>query len=152
MQKKDYVIVSGSDKTRHSVLGYGSNFTGINNMSPALKLILNRYKEQIEFAEADSSIPSRNNVSNGLKKYVPQVEHESVTPFIQTKWHQYFFGNDTLTGCVATSMAQVMNYYKFPSETYKEIPGYTDSERSYKSLPATTFNWEIMSKYEKTVI
>ena len=146
--KKDYVIVSGSDKTRHSVLGYGSNFTGINNMSPALKLILNRYKEQIEFAEADSSIPSRNNVSNGLKKYVPQVEHESVTPFIQTKWHQYFFGNDTLTGCVATSMAQVMNYYKFPSETYKEIPGYTDSERSYKSLPATTFNWEIMSKYE----
>ncbi|MCR5568160.1 MAG: Spi family protease inhibitor [Paludibacteraceae bacterium] len=45
--KKDYVIVSGSDKTRHSVLGYGSNFTGINNMSPALKLILTDIKSKL---------------------------------------------------------------------------------------------------------
>ena len=46
--------------------------------------------------------------------------HAQVEPLIQTAWHQNkpynaYCPDGMLAGCVAIAMAQVMNYYRYPS-------------------------------------
>lgn len=65
--KQDCVIISGSDKTRQTVLGSSSNFTGIDKMPAALKWILANYKKQIAAAEADHTLPGYSNHTNDLR-------------------------------------------------------------------------------------
>ncbi len=51
-----------------------------------------------------------------------------------------------VTGCVATSMAQIMYYYQHPAATTEAIPGYTTRTLGtvMPELDATTFDWESM--------
>lgn len=145
--KQDCVIISGSDKTRQTVLGSSSNFTGIDKMPAALKWILANYKKQIAAAEADHTLPGYSNHMNGLKKYVPQNEKESIAPFIQTTWYQDLYYGDTLSGCIATSMSQVMNYYQHPATPSKTIPSFSDGNKTYDALPVTTFDWKVIGNF-----
>jgi hypothetical protein len=70
-----------------------------------------------------------------------------------------YAGQYTLTGCVATAMAQVMNYHQWPKDPTKEIPGYSylvgnlDPQNELvenfdlPALPPITFDWANMSDY-----
>ena len=55
-----------------------------------------------------------------------------------------------MTGCVATAMAQIMYYHKWPESTTKEIPAfnyavrYTNTPPTYDATPVTTLDWENM--------
>jgi hypothetical protein len=53
-----------------------------------------------------------------------------------------------LTGCVATAMAQVMNYHQWPKEACQAVPaynvGFAPDIDHYDGLPATTFDWDNM--------
>ena len=54
------------------------------------------------------------------------------------------------TGCVATAMAQIMHYYRWPNQTKAVIPGYTTRtlEIEIPEIPVTTIDWShILSKY-----
>jgi len=69
----------------------------------------------------------------------------AVAPMITTEWHQTepynaFCPDGAVTGCVATAVAQVMAYHRWPQEDCKEIPAYS----SYGSLPPTSFCWQQM--------
>jgi len=82
---------------------------------------------------------------------------------IQTQWNQGAPYNNncpvisetrTVTGCVATAMAQVMKFHQYPTETTLTIPGYTTTTKdkdknSYSltvaGLDATTFSWSDMT-------
>ena len=52
-----------------------------------------------------------------------------------------------VTGCVATAMAQVMKFHKWPKAETTEIPSYkcANFEEDLPSLPATTFDWDNMT-------
>ena len=61
-------------------------------------------------------------------------------------------GNKTLTGCVATAMAQVVNFFQWPLNSVREAVGYTSNKNEAKKpkidlppLPARKFNWFNMS-------
>jgi len=74
---------------------------------------------------------------------------------VNSKLHQYYpagSSNDYPTGCVATAMAQIMNYWKHPNQRTKQMPEYTTSGSNsflYK-IPVsavegtTTYNWSNM--------
>ena len=80
----------------------------------------------------------------------------SIHPLIETRWSQGSPYNDacpmgaferTVTGCVATAMAQVMYYHKCPQgETLDTIPGYKSPKigKVLDMLPKTTFDWKNM--------
>ena len=58
-------------------------------------------------------------------------------------------GKRSVTGCVATAMAQVMYYHQWPQEATTTIPSYTFNYREEETctlpeLPATTFKWDQM--------
>ena len=64
----------------------------------------------------------------------PIPHHQAVAPLITSRWRQtapynglcplVAGSNLSFTGCVATAMAQIMNYYKYPESTLIKIPAY----------------------------
>ena len=133
---KGYVIVSGDDRTT-PILGYIDNGSFDASKMPAnMKAWLDNYAQEI------SMLDELELVSKGSAFTVPRPTRNSISPLITSHWDQgapYWekcpefmnidengdtVGELAYTGCVATSMAQVMNYYKHPLYCSQEIPSY----------------------------
>lgn len=105
-----YVLMS-TDGADFQVMGYSTDaHFSFDNMPEALQEWMADYKEAIASAQVGNTYPS------------PTVE--PVAPMITTKWGQgepynlkcpKYNGNPMLTGCTATAMAQILNYYKSQS-------------------------------------
>ena len=137
-----FVIISGDDRTKE-ILGYASTgHIDKNNLPDNLCWWLNYYTNAISSLKKHSSLRQSNH--NSVK--------QEISPLIQTQWHQsspfnnqcIINGKTCLTGCVATAMAQVMNFWKWPEST-KGISSYTINSQTIGGLPATSFNWTNLS-------
>lgn len=142
-----FVLVSGDDRTT-AILGYSDHGTLDLSQAPEnVRYWLDSYADQIRSldkgAEAVSPAPSLKGAA-------------AIAPLIQTKWNQYEPYNNLcptspgttkkcLTGCVATAMAQMLYYYKWP-EHCPAIPSYTPSGFSepLPELPPMDFDWDAM--------
>ena len=122
-----YVIVSGDDQTL-PVLGYTEEGEfDYNNLPDNMRAWLQDYEEELLFL---SGTPA-------LSKPAYAPVHDKIEPMVTTKWNQgspyndecplYFNQGRSVTGCVATAMAQVMYYQRAKSvtEVQADIPSYT---------------------------
>ena len=145
-----FVIVSGDDRTT-AILGYAdSGSINEDDMPDGLRYLLQGYEEQI------ANIPESAGVQLYRGGYTP------IEPLIQTHWNQgkpynnlcpTIDGEHVVTGCVATSFAQLMYYHKYPTESCAPIPAYSTNTQDkdgkkitldVPALPATTFDWDNM--------
>ncbi len=160
-ERDGFVIVTADDDVI-PILGY--SLTGSyneENQPPALKKLLENYKNQIQYVilnnlKADSEIKGK---WKRLEKGEPlnqDKEAKSVNPLLTTIWNQspyyndmcpynYFYDERTVTGCVATAMAQIMKYWSYPSQgigyhSYYVFPYGTQ----YANFSTTTYNWSEM--------
>jgi len=145
-QTNGYVIVSADDRTP-AILGYADEGTfDKNNMPKNMKSWLQGYADQLDYLATHPEAEIAR---------VALDEHDPVAPLLTSNWDQGSPYNSlcpkdgtdlSITGCVATAMAQVLYYYKYPEKTLKEIPGYTTYTRKYKiaATPVTTFDWDHM--------
>lgn len=105
-----FVIVSG-DERMNDVLAYSVNgFWEDKELPIALRELLGDYKAQYDALQ-------KGKICAHVETY--RLEIPDVSPLIQTVWDQGSPYNDrcpsnTPSGCVATSMSQVMNYHKYP--------------------------------------
>lgn len=131
--EQGFVLVSGDDRFR-SVLGYSdSGSFDAAAMPENMKSWLQGYVEEMKHLDAIGYQPSASTSrrAGGLKA--------PIAPLIQTIWGQsepynnacpvFFDGERSVTGCVATAMAQVMYYTATvsgnkPQEVVADIPGY----------------------------
>lgn len=145
--KEGYVIVSGDDSAA-DVLGYvDSGSFNPMDMPPNMKELLDGYAEEISWARANA---------NATGNATPPLARQVVTPLLETSWGQdnpynldcyTLDGQQAVTGCVATALAQVMYYYKWPKSATTEIPTYTRNDQDYyDALPPITFDWDNMQK------
>lgn len=84
---------------------------------------------------------------------IPPTFGEPVSALIQTKWGQLWPYNELIpekggvhcpTGCCATALAQVMNYYGFPT-TFSGLSGpVPQNPCDWESLTPTTFDFPLM--------
>ena len=153
-----FVIVSADDRTRE-ILAYSERGNlDLEHMPENMKWWLDSYARQIA-ALGTSQNPTANNSSN-------RGQRAAIAPLISAKWSQdapynsmcpdinyvdydengYDANNRCLTGCVATAMAQLMYYWKWP-ETCPALDGYETSGHTIKALPATTFKWDDMRDF-----
>ena len=114
-----FVIVSSDDRL-YKILGYSDNGIFDSETAPiGLIDMLNNYDEQYT-----SVYPDLDKATKGAQK---SYSFSPIQPLIQSKWDQsdpYNFdcpkdikstsGKNCVTGCVATAMAQVMNFWKYP--------------------------------------
>lgn len=137
-----YVIISGDDATA-PVLGYTSTGTFSKDHLPEqLKEMLQQYDAQIRYIAQHNITPQ-----------TYKAPTQAVRPLIKTTWGQSFPYNNLcpsdvngrcLSGCVATAMAQIMYYHKWPQTQTSTISSYSSNGITVDELPATTFDWANM--------
>lgn len=155
-----FVIVSADDNAV-PVLGYSdaADFDPAN-VAPQTAKWLEGYKAEMRYI-----------IANGVKQTtviagqwqelikgepVDNTIAASVSPLVQTKWDQSPYynalcpydggaGQRTVSGCVATAMAQVMKFWNYPSTG---TGNHSYNHSSYGTLSAnfgaTTYNWSSM--------
>ena len=124
-----YVVAAGDDCVP-AVLGYAD--TGAvdpNNMPSNMKAWLEEYDSQIKYMQ-EKGVASTDEL-------VLTATHPAISPLLTTTWDQsdpynqncpdFFTYGKSVTGCVATAMAQVMYYHRAKSvtATTATIPAYT---------------------------
>lgn len=155
-----FVIVSGDDNTI-PVLGYSTEKDfDKNNIPPAMAKWMEGYKTEMRYI-LENKIPQSKEIEaewNQLVEGTPvnTVAGAGVSPLVLTKWDQSPYYNAlcpydaaeadrTVTGCVATAMAQVMKYWNYPP---KGTGSYSYTHNSYGTLSAnfgaTTYQWGSM--------
>lgn len=150
-EQDGFVIVSGDDRTR-TILGYADSGTfDADHIPAALSEMLAIYARQIELlgqagVEPDSAARAarvRHRISGSVA---------DVAPLLTTTWNQgapyndycpLQDGNQALTGCVATAMAQIANYHKYPKSQVPSLASYISETNKINvtAWGATTFDW-----------
>ncbi len=159
-----FVIASG-DSRALPVLGYSA--TGSidwDRMPDNMRAWLKSYDQ------AMATLGDTKEFTDGESKYGQKTRapRKAIAPLLKTQWSQAepywndvplydganpdWKGLPTLTGCVATAMAMLMNYHQWPKDACTEIPAYditTAHENVEKvwhidALPPTTFDWDNM--------
>ena len=146
-----FVIVSGDDRTEE-ILGYGTDCQfDEKRLSETMKAWLTDYANQIS------------DLQTGHVKAAPMKvsTHKAIGKLITTQWDQgdasatgdaynqlcpTINGMHCVTGCVATAMAQIMRYNKWPTNNCSQIPAFTSNETlgELKALPRLKFDWNNM--------
>lgn len=142
-----YVIVSGDDNMP-AVLGYSESGSYDADKLPVnMRSWLEGYAEQYAYLQ---------NHSNVKPASLTAVTGTPILPMLNTHWDQEAPFNDlcpmvgderTVTGCVATAMAQIMYYHQWPRKTKQAIPAYT-TETRHILIPergVTTIDWDNMT-------
>ena len=138
-----FVIVSGDERTEE-ILGYSTEGNiNLTDMPENMRAWLKGYEEQIK------AIPT-----NYLPIKMPTISEKPIEPLIKTSWGQEdpynlqtpeIDGQHCVTGCVATAMAQIMNYWQYPQTTTATIPAWRGLE---EVSAGTSIDWENMcNKY-----
>lgn len=142
-ENSGYVIVSRSGSTS-SVIGYSEGIFEAQSLPDGLVWWLDKANENIMAAE-------NFNVTAGSRV-------KAVAPMLTTYWAQEspynqlcpkvgggFWGTTTpMTGCVATAMAQVMNYFKYPAQSVGTGSYSTDGQNYQTVKMGTTYKWDKM--------
>lgn len=147
-----FVVVSGDDATEE-ILGY-SDTGSINpdSMPCGMRMLLDSYADQIKFLR-DNGITREQNQS--ARKAPGKDFHLDIArlarfdqgdPYNNECPRRGIGGLWQLcqTGCVATAMAELMYYHKWPNAVANEIPAFVSAENelSVEAIPAnTSINW-----------
>lgn len=163
-----FIIVSAEDAT-HPIIGYsnkGQYIIPANNNNVAWWM--NCRKQEIEYARTKSLAPS-NTIKAEWTAYInntPLNTHNvmsAVAPLVKSTWDQgwpynYMCPGGSVTGCVATAMAQILRYWSYPSHGHgysgyyeKQIDGFANT---YGYLAAdydsSNYNWAAMPYSDST--
>jgi hypothetical protein len=133
-----FAVVTTDDHAR-PVIGYST--------TPFTETMPDGFKWWLE--KAETALPAQRSMFN--------VQHSKVDPLMTTKWGQeypynaklrYIIGDNTyqfMTGCVATAMAQVMNYHRFPRRGHGSVRYVLWNYQTWMFHTFTeTYNWDVM--------
>ena len=182
-----YVIVSNDDQTT-PILGFSdSGSIDPDNMPSNMRAWLQGYADEIAWLQKNQSNGAIVTPAADKARRRAITNHDPIGPLLTTTWDQgtpynnltpyygvsggnYVFSRVSgtgykhcATGCVATAMAQVMYYHKWPQSETQQTPA-TQQIPAYKwesaniwlpnqnmtPLPATSFDWDkMLPTYEK---
>lgn len=130
----DGYLLAPADDLAPAVLGYMERFDP-DNIPAAMQWWIDQYALTTEWPEPDAD----------------DGDHPAIPAMLTTKWGQWApynmlcpedAGVRSVTGCVATALAQILNYHKWPQGT--GTGSYSSSRNGYElkfDYGATTFDW-----------
>ena len=154
-EDKGFVIVAGND-VFSPIIGISDKGTyDPANLPPNFAWYIENIEREMEFALENGQVQTQD-IENEWELHAVGGAYVTGDYLIKTKWDQEapywnktptIRGRHTYTGCVATTMAQIMNYYQYPASTTGTIPEYiTGIERILVSaLPQVAFDWDNMA-------
>lgn len=140
-----WVIVAGDDRAEE-ILAYGEGYIDMTDLPCNMRAWLDMYREEMEYLHAHPEIIATRRAQPASPTTVP--------PLLTCQWNQtrpynlqcpLVNGTYCVTGCVATAMAQVMYYWKFPDQV-PALPSYTTSTLKIEvpQLPSIQLPWQDM--------
>lgn len=160
---KGFVIIAADDCVT-PILGYSyDNNFATESLPPNLKDWLDGYAEQIRMA-IELKVTATDEIRGDwdcLRQgtNLPIRSEAQVYPLIATTWNQspyynalcpydYTYNQRTVTGCVATAMAQIMKYWSYPEHGFGSH-SYTPANHpeygtQYIDFSSTTYQWSSM--------
>ena len=156
--ENSFVVMSADDCVR-PILGY--SLTGkfvAENMPTNLRGWLQGYNDEIQFA-IDSKAKATAETAKQWKDLMDGNTKAGkattiVGPLVQTTWNQNAPYNNlcpqkdntrTVTGCVATAMAQVMKYWNYPTRGIGSNSYSWNGQTLSVDFGTTTYNWSNMN-------
>lgn len=148
-----FIIVAADDRAAANVLGYADSGTfSEEHMPENMRWWIEQYDRQVAAAASQQ----------GLTVKTARASRKAIAPMVTTQWDQDAPYNgqcptigtkNCLTGCVATAMAQLMNYHKWPAKgtgSKSYTWNYTqDGTQKSKTLSAnfanSTYDWDHMT-------
>ncbi len=139
-----FVIIAGDDRAT-DVLAYGEGALDVTDLPCNLQWMLSSYREQLEYLHAHPS--------ERIQSTAPYND-VTIPPMVTSNWSQRapynnrcpeVDGERSVTGCIATAMAQVMYYWQYPDRA-PSLGGYTTSSHRIwmPSLPSAPLHWDHM--------
>lgn len=141
-QNKGFVIVSGTTEMGEILAYSNENALDTTNLHPGLAQLLNSYKM------AFKAINTNNAVETEAKKGA--FFAKTVAPLLKTTWSQDAPYNALLgynyTGCVATTISQVLKYHEWPVQGMGNISYVNTSDNRTLSgnLNLSQYDWANM--------
>ena len=146
-------MMLSADDIAIGMLGYtDSGSFDPNNIPPQLQYWIEEYARQIEYGKAN--IPANVQLAMRSATADAPVDQANITPMVSTIWGQgspfngqtpVMSASHTPTGCVATALAQVMYYWKYPEIGEGEITyrsaAFGNISMSFDQQP---FDWDNM--------
>lgn len=147
-----YVILPDDDRAP-ALLAFSDSGSLSPERNPGLNYWLEYYNMELEYLKSSGV---RTAGADGSWR----IQREEIEPLIETEWNQEWpynllcpkvDGHETVTGCVATAMAQVMKYHSYPvsgkgSYSYYWEPGKEELSFDYANTP---FKWnEMTDRYD----
>ena len=143
---RGFVVVSGDDCVGDNlVLGYAEQGSFSTDNIPA------NMQAWLDDVAAQITIMA----DNGTKAQRVTV-HDDIAPLVTSKWDQRFpynamcpmkEGGQSVTGCAATALAQVLYYHRWPQKAVAgPLPAYVNYRdgTTEEELPSVTFDWDNM--------
>lgn len=146
-------VIASADDEAYPLLGYSDEGTfDVADMPPQLSWWLNEYAREISILRSTRPLRTASAVPDAPEGL------EAIAPLVKSKWNQgepynkYCFeisadGTQTqsVTGCVATSMAQIMYYFKEPAEGHGEVSYQHGNSGTYEmNFGEQAFDWDAM--------
>lgn len=144
-----YMVVSASSFSNQPILGYSDkgDFNS-DEMPPNMREWLDGYAAEIASLEKSGS-------GGSYVKQRSEADKAVIAPLVTTRWNQSAPYNDrcpilnnrrSVTGCMATAEAQVLNYHKFPAKatgtiSYKWTSGGGNLACDFDTIP---LDWDNM--------
>lgn len=139
---KGFVVVSGDDALGEVLAYSDSGVLDTLNAHPGIKFLLQTYRES--FAQLQQTATQMQPATRATETY------KAVAPLLSCKWSQDFPYNKQIgydyTGCVATAMAQMMYFHKWPAQGKGENT-YTityDQQQKHADFSKSHYDWEHM--------
>lgn len=144
--EKGFVLLPNEDSAP-VMLGYSDSGKFDIEGNPALKEWLDFYNKELEYL--------KDHPEKATEVQVAHKTRDEIAPLLKMEWNQEYpynllcpkvDGKETVTGCVATAMAQVMKYHNYPehgkgTHSYYWRPGEEELTFDYESTP---FQWSLM--------
>ena len=141
----DGFVIASADDLGAPLLGYSDSGTlDPDNMPPAMQWWMAQYARQIALAKEAGAQPFQAEI----------IQRDEIMPLVSTKWNQNspfndecpkYSGENSVTGCLATALAQVVNYHKWPKENGIGTHEYKYNGRKFSfDYENTTFDWDNM--------
>ena len=141
-QNKGFVIVSGTTEMGEILAYSNENALDTTNLHPGLAQLLNSYKNGFK------AINTNNAVETEAKKGA--FFAKTVAPLLKTTWSQDAPYNALLgynyTGCVATTISQVLKYHEWPVQGMGNVSYVNTSDNRTLSgnLNLSQYDWANM--------
>ena len=141
---KGFVLVAGDDAMGEILACSDTGKLDTLNANPGVKLLLQAYRENFE------RLRQHPEAAKPATRAVPS--YKAVAPLLSCKWNQdYPYNKKTgyrYSGCVATAMAQIMYFHKWPAQGRGEN-SYTvayDNRTIHADFSKSRYDWANMKK------